>query len=191
MLRGPGTLLRRPSGVHLATYGALLAARSINSCLDGTLNEKASFAEFEARYRREYGLFYEFLISFYDMHQDEQSYFWSAKRVTNVPAGEAEAFIDLVGGLVSGDAAVLRAASAGDRWTAAAADVRRAVGRLAETDDRRNALFESAVIRETFATGTHLHEEAMYGGALDGDRALPDGALTPTADGLGWAVTAR
>ena len=56
------------SGVHLATYSALLAARSINSVLAGTVDEAAAFAEFEGRYRREYGVFYEFLTSFYDMH---------------------------------------------------------------------------------------------------------------------------
>src|SRR5580658_10499488 len=70
------------SGVHLATYSALLAARSINTVLAGLVDEERSFAEFEARYRREYGLFYEFLVSFYDMNGDDNSYFWQAKKVT-------------------------------------------------------------------------------------------------------------
>ncbi|TYB71029.1 tryptophan 7-halogenase [Nonomuraea sp. PA05] len=43
------------SGVHLATYSALLAARSINSVLAGRIGEQAAFDEFERRYRRGYG----------------------------------------------------------------------------------------------------------------------------------------
>lgn len=176
------------SGVHLATYGALLAARSINSCLDGTLCEQASLAEFESRYRREYGIFYEFLISFYDMHQDEKSYFWSAKRVTDAPASEAEAFIDLVGGLISGDAALVDSSSLDARWTAAAADLSGAVGKLAAGDDRRNPLFESTVIRETFAEGGRLQEQALYGEVLDAADPPASGALVSSRDGLGWSV---
>ena len=61
------------SGVHLATYGALLAARSINSVLAQAVDEDTAFREFEERYRREYGVFYEFLVSFYDLHVDEDS----------------------------------------------------------------------------------------------------------------------
>ena len=49
------------SGVHLATYSGLLAARSINSCLAGLVDEESAFTEFERRYRREYGGFYQFL----------------------------------------------------------------------------------------------------------------------------------
>ncbi len=81
------------SGVHLATYSALLASRSINSVLAGTVGENAAFTEFEARYRREYGVFYEFLMSFYDMHVDEDSYFWSAKKVTGNSHSELESFV--------------------------------------------------------------------------------------------------
>ena len=42
------------SGVHLATYSGLLAARSINSSLNGDFEEIKCFEEFEARYRNEY-----------------------------------------------------------------------------------------------------------------------------------------
>jgi len=120
------------SGVHLATYGALLAARSINTCLDAALPEDRSFAEFETRYRREFSLFYDFLVSFYDLHQDERSYFWTAKQVTNVAFSEVEAFVDLVGGLASGDTALVTADQVGARWAAAAADFGAAVGRLTD-----------------------------------------------------------
>jgi halogenation protein CepH len=175
------------SGVHLATYGALLAARSINSCLEDGVDEKTGLTEFEDRYRREYALFYEFLTSFYDMQKDHQSYFWSAKRVTDVSAPDAEAFADLVGGLVSGDAAVLQPDGLEARLTAAAADVSDAVKRLSTTGDRRNPLLESTVIRDVFSEGRHLQEQALYGGSLDAAEPAA-GALVPTADGLAWTV---
>ena len=35
----------------------------------------------EKRYRREFGSFYQFLLAFYDMQQDEDSYFWKARKV--------------------------------------------------------------------------------------------------------------
>lgn len=90
------------SGVHLATYGALLAARSVNGVLAGELDEKAALAEFEAGYRREYGVFHEFLTSFYGMNADEESYFRLAKKVTNSEHTELESFADLAGGMSSG-----------------------------------------------------------------------------------------
>jgi flavin-dependent dehydrogenase len=62
------------SGVHLSTYGALLAARSINSALRGDLNEAFCFDEFEIRYRIEFGKFYQLLIGLYDMRRDSKTY---------------------------------------------------------------------------------------------------------------------
>jgi halogenation protein CepH len=164
------------SGVHLATYSAVLAARAINSALAGELTEERAFAEFESRYRREYGLFYEFLASFYDMHQDERSYFWNAKKITNVDAGELESFVDLVGGLVSGDKAL----------AAAASDMAAAVDRLPDNDDRRNPLFESATIRSVFQQGSVLKDTALFGPAPEDTAPAVPGGLTLSADGLSW-----
>jgi FAD-dependent halogenase len=88
------------SGVHLATYSALLAARSINTCLrGGGLSEQDCFEEFERRYRREYGNFYQFLTAFYDMHQDTSSYFWAARKVLNTQERDNEAFVRLIAGV--------------------------------------------------------------------------------------------
>jgi halogenation protein CepH len=151
------------SGVHLATYGALLAARSVNSCLDG-MAEAESFAEFETRYRREYSLFYRFLISFYDLHRDEKSYFWSAKKLTNVDVGETAAFAELVAGLASADSGV----SALSDWSAAATEFGQAVDAvssqaMATADDEVNPLYASHVIGETFHEGKRLQDEARFG----------------------------
>ncbi|MFJ8013274.1 FAD-dependent oxidoreductase [Streptomyces sp. NPDC096339] len=80
------------SGVHLATYSALLAARSINSVLAGDLDEKTALTEFEARYRREFGAFSELLTEFHTTTGDEYP--------------EPESFVDLAAGVSSGDAAL-------------------------------------------------------------------------------------
>lgn len=89
------------SGVHLATYSGLLAARSINTLLRGGLDETACFNEFELRYRHEYSNFFEFLLAFYDMHQSKESYFWAARKVLNTTESANEAFVRLVAGLSS------------------------------------------------------------------------------------------
>ena len=174
------------SGVHLATYGALLAARSINSSLAGTLAEDRCFGEFEARYQREYGLFYEFLVSFYDMHQDEQSYFWKARKVTNIGTTELEAFVELVGGLASGDASLAGLDEAGTRLAAASSDIDRAVDRLSESDGLRNPLLESKTIRTVFQEGAVLQERGIFGGPLEDEAPLTAGGLVASDDGLTW-----
>ncbi len=93
------------SGVHLATYSALLAARSVNTLLapGASLDEATCFSEYEQRYRREFGLFYQFLLSFYDMHHDKESYFWIARKVLGTEEMANEAFIRLVAGVASQD----------------------------------------------------------------------------------------
>src|SRR5262249_3582184 len=96
------------SGVHLATYSARLAARSINSCLAGTVDEESAFTEFERRYRREYSVFYEFLASFYELQASEKSYYWEAKKITSSRLADTEAFVELVAGFTSGDSALVR-----------------------------------------------------------------------------------
>jgi halogenation protein CepH len=86
------------SGVHLATYSALLAARSVNSCLRGEIGEERALNEFEQRYRREYSNFYQFLVAFYDMDKDMESYFWSARKILNTEERANDSFIRLVSG---------------------------------------------------------------------------------------------
>jgi halogenation protein CepH len=179
------------SGVHLATYGALLAARSLNSGLAGTLPEDRLFDEFQARYRHEYSLFYEFLVSFYDMHQDERSYFWKARKVTNVGTTELEAFVDLVGGLASGDASLGGAADAGARLSSASSALDEAVGRLPGSDGLRNPLFESATVRQVFQEGAVLQERGVFGGPLEDETPLRPGGLVASEDGLLWREPGR
>jgi halogenation protein CepH len=172
------------SGVHLATYSALLAARAINSSLAGDVPEDRAFAEFETRYRREYGLFYEFLASFYDIHVDERSYFWKAKKITNVAKGELESFVELAGGLASGDSPLVTAGDVTGRLAKASADLETVVARHPGSDDRGNPVYESESVRNVFQEGAAIQDAALYGPAPDGRK----GELIPSPDGLSWVV---
>ena len=99
------------SGVHLATYSALLAARSINTVLRGDLDEPRAFTEFERRYRAEFENVYGFLVSFYDVHQDERSYFWRARKILNTTEPENEAFVRLISGFSTVESSIFETAS--------------------------------------------------------------------------------
>jgi len=91
------------SGVHLATYSGLLAARSINTSLRGHVSESIAFAEFETRYRREYKCFYDFLTAFYELDHDLESYYWTARKQMSAEEPGDYAFLNLVGGDASGE----------------------------------------------------------------------------------------
>jgi FAD-dependent halogenase len=99
------------SGVHLATYSALLAARSINTVLRGDVDEQRAFTEFERRYRAEFENVYAFLVSFYDVHQDERSYFWRARKILNTTERANEAFVRLISGCSTVEASIFETAS--------------------------------------------------------------------------------
>jgi halogenation protein CepH len=149
------------TGVHLATYSALLAARSINSTLAGTVDEQEAFDEFEARYRREYGNFYEFIVSFYDMHVDESSYFWRARKVINHQGTDLAAFARLISGVSSGDGALVASAAT-------------------ETDDRDRAMnLRFDPFRAKWGATRWIP------GGLPTPRAS---GLIPSEDGMSWQV---
>lgn len=100
------------SGVHLATYGGLLAGRAVNSTLSDPDRERTWFDAYEGRYQREYRAFYDFLVSFYDMGQAEASYFWNARTVLGSDESGNEAFLRLVAGNGTTSAFHLRAKAA-------------------------------------------------------------------------------
>ena len=62
------------SGVHMATYGALLAARSIEAVLRGRAPEPLAMDEYESRARQEYALFYAGVSGIYDMTRSRDQY---------------------------------------------------------------------------------------------------------------------
>jgi FAD-dependent halogenase len=176
------------SGVHLATYGALLAARSINSVLDQTVDEDAAFTEFEERYRREYGVFYEFLVSFYDMHVDENSYFWSAKKVTDSTSSDLESFVSLVGGVSSGETALATAESLAGRYISRSREFAAAVDQIiANKEQSMVPLMKSSIVKHAMQEGAKEQARVLLGQDLGAETPLFEGGLVASPDGLGWS----
>jgi FAD-dependent halogenase len=188
------------SGVHLATYSALLAARSVNSCLRGEIGEERLFNEFEQRYRREFSNFYQFLVAFYDMDKDMDSYFWSARKVLNTEERANDAFIRLVSGAsFSGEPLFSNAAEFFQAHVGVGELFRTAYEEAENPIDDRNfdiSKFDItkfnpkdfirdfrrgivSLIRQA-NTGTHRHEAPVF-----------DGGLVPSLDGLSWMEPAE
>jgi FAD-dependent halogenase len=177
------------SGVHLATYSALLGARSINSVLAGRAGEEVAFREFEERYRREYGVFYEFLMAFYDMHVSENSYFWSAKKVTRNTNSELESFVDLVGGVSSGEAVLTSAESLAQSYRQRSSEFAGAVDEvIANKEQSMLPLFKSAIVKQAMQESAQVQARALLGDDAGAERPLFEGGLVPSADGMFWSV---
>lgn len=171
------------SGVHLATYSALLAARSINSVLAGDLDEKTVLTEYEARYRREYGVFYEFLVSFYQMNVNEESYFWQAKKVTKNENTDIESFVELIGGVSSGETAL----TAADRIAERSAEFAAAVDQMASGDgDNMVPMFKSQVVKQAMQEAGQVQMKAILGEDAEPEMPLFPGGLVTSPDGMKW-----
>jgi FAD-dependent halogenase len=176
------------SGVHLATYSALLAARSINSVLAQVVDEEAAFREFEQRYRREYGVYYEFLVAFYDMHVSESSYFWSAKKVTKNTSSELESFVELLGGVSSGEAALAEAEPLAQLYKGRSSEFAEAVDALvANKEQSMLPLFKSSIVRQAMQEGTQVQARALLGEDAEAEVPLFENGLIPSPDGLFWS----
>ncbi|MFE3828666.1 tryptophan 7-halogenase [Streptomyces sp. NPDC059092] len=150
------------SGVHMATFSSLLAARSLNTVLRGDLEERECFAEYEARYRKEYQTFHDFLVTFYDVNRDEQEYFSEARRVTRDNAPGAEAFVGLVGGGASDDVALTSEPY---------------------RDQRKKDLLERS--RGIHQEGHRIQLQAAFGEAVDDAPVGTDGLIV-SQDGMHW-----
>lgn len=171
------------SGVHLATYSALLAARSINSVLAGDLDEKTALNEFEARYRREYGVFYEFLMSFYQMNVNEESYFWQAKKVTSNQNTDIESFVELIGGVSSGETALTAAEKIAER----SAEFASAVDQMAVGDgDSMVPMLKSQVVKQAMQEAGQVQMKAILGEDAEPEMPLFPGGLVTSPDGMKW-----
>jgi halogenation protein CepH len=192
------------SGVHLASYGGLLAARAVNTCLrnGGGISEQAAFDEFEQRYRREFALFYRFLAGFYEMHHDEESYFWQAHKILQEDSVATspqarESFIQLAAGLASSGEPLFQDGEAfvdSLRTAVKVTEHRITDSKGADLSDREQQIIEdnrSQLYREqnemwefvSINEGKMSPEEADRSAA-----AIFKEGLSPTADGLAWQV---
>jgi halogenation protein CepH len=185
------------SGVHLATYSALLVARSINTCLRNPGEVEAPyFTEFENRYRREYGNFYQFCSAFYDMEQNTDSYFWAARKILKSGEEGNESFVRLIAG-VSQDDPVF---SSGDYFKARIGfgvwfqdmlsksplgEGVKAAGRTPEFDKSK---FDPSQFMQGFTSEiVQMQLLALFKGTRPQDRPIFLDGLIPSRDGLYWA----
>jgi halogenation protein CepH len=189
------------SGVHLGTYSALLAARSILTLLGGTpgLTEEACFTEYEDRYRREFGRFYQFLLAFYDVKQDEESYFWQARKILHTEERANAAFVRLVAGLSASEEPLFAGPEqffearqgfgdwfsknvlppeAGSRSTPAAAPPAQASGPQAFDPQEFMLGFNKEI--------ASLQLLALRRGTAIREKPIRAGGLVPSADGMRW-----
>lgn len=178
------------SGVHLATYSALLAARSINTVLAGNVDEGTAFREFEQRYRREYGVFYEFLVSFYDMHVDQNSYFWSARKVTASTSSDLESFVSLVGG-VSSEEPALSGVELAEHYKSRSGEFAQAVDKIvANKEQSMVPLINSQIVQRAMQEGAKEQAHVLLGQDSMSDMPLFERGLIPSKDGLSWSPPA-
>jgi flavin-dependent dehydrogenase len=70
------------SGIHLATYSALLAAASIASLARGEVREDEAIAYYESTYRQAYVRFMLLVTSLYQEYRGKNTLFWQAKQLT-------------------------------------------------------------------------------------------------------------
>jgi flavin-dependent dehydrogenase len=90
------------SGVHLATFSAMLAAASIITLACGEIGEDEAVNFYEKSYRQAYLRFLVFLSAFYDKNRGKESYFLEAQRLTQQDVDVQNlnaAFLNLITGL--------------------------------------------------------------------------------------------
>lgn len=89
------------TGVHLATFSALLAAAAIGSTIRGEVAEDRCRRYFEATYQKAYLRLLVMVSAFYDQNRGRTGYFWEAQKLTrgDVKGFDIkQAFLHLVSG---------------------------------------------------------------------------------------------
>jgi halogenation protein CepH len=152
------------SGIHLSTYSALLAARTINSVLQNALGEQKYLDEFETRYRSEYAKFYQFLVTFYkDLEQEE--YFRRASEILQTGEKGSNALVRLVSG-----------------WSADAEGMHETHENSGEGE-----LTPKTLAEKSFGNAFAKSEADIFDWAIKGIPSMSSsGGLVPTDDGLAW-----
>ena len=117
------------------------------------------FEEFEARYRSEYAKFYTFLSTFYEENNEKEEYFRTARDILQTREQTYKAFVRLVVGWSSLDAASVPSNDAVPR----------------------------SLSDKSFGGAFAESESDILSLAIGGESTTSrPGGLVPTADGLGW-----
>jgi halogenation protein CepH len=178
------------SGVHLATYAGLLAARSINSCLRGAMSEERAFTEFEKRYQREYRLFYDFLLAFYDIEQELDSYYWQARKVLNSAELGNEAFIQLIAGIGGSGEQLYRSSDEYFRQRAGLSQQLFGTGPDASGGQSQDRLAGLKFLGELLTEVSDVQSHVSPFARRVVSRPLFEDGLVPTPDRLHWCEPA-
>jgi FAD-dependent halogenase len=153
------------SGIHLSTYSALLAARSINSIFSSASGEQEYLSEFETRYRNEYAKFYQFLSTFYEENREQEDYFRCAGNILQTEEEGSRALVRLVSG-----------------WSADREVGKRECDKGAEEPQPARTLAQ-----KSFGNAFAKSEADIFDWAIRGVPSMySSGGLVPTDDGLGW-----
>lgn len=157
------------SGIHLATYSALLAARSINSILASESGEEAYLNEFETRYRKEYAKFYQFLVTFYEENRDQEDYFRRASEILQTGEEGANALVSLVSG-----------------WSAAGESPQER-----RPDEAGEPRAPRTLAEKSFGNAFAKSEADIFDWVIKGVPSMSSSdGLVPTDDGLAWTQAA-
>jgi halogenation protein CepH len=136
-------------------------------------------------------VFYEFLTSFYEMHRSEDSYFWAAKKVTGNHRPELEAFVELIGGVSSGEHALTDADALTARLSADTAQFTTAVDALVANNSESMVPFmKSPVIRGVMQESSGIQMRAMLGAEAEPETPLHPNGLVSSTDGMFWLPVA-
>jgi halogenation protein CepH len=122
------------------------------------------------------------------MHVDENSYFWSAKKVTASTSSDLESFVSLVGGVSSGET-VLAGAELAKRYKGRSGEFATAVDKLvADEEQSMVPLINSSVVKHAMQEGAKEQARVLLGQDAEPDLPIFEGGLIPSKDGLSWSL---
>lgn len=113
------------------------------------------------------------------MHASEQSYFWEAKKITNCPLSELEAFVELVGGVASGETSLTQPGAVAQHLVSSSYSLANAADEL---DGRVGALHATSAMRE----GARVQTQVLLGADAGEETPLFADGLVSTTDGVHW-----
>jgi FAD-dependent halogenase len=122
------------------------------------------------------------------MHVDENSYFWSAKKVTASTSSDLESFVSLVGGVSSGESA-LSSAELAERYKSRSSEFATAVDKMVgDKEQSMVPLINSQIVKHAMREGAQEQARVLLGQDAEPDMPLFEGGLVPSTDGLSWSL---
>jgi len=116
---------------------------------------------------------------------DENSYYWSAKKVTDDTNSDLESFVNLVGGVSSGEEALAqRYKNRSSEFAKAVDDV------IANREQSMVPLMKSSVVKQAMQEGAKEQARVLLGEDFGPDLPVFAGGLIASADGLSWSLSA-